>query len=75
MSQYEKPVIVAFRILGVASFIWGFVFVPYCLITTLPKSLGVLIISLTPAILYVVFGVVLFKFSKSLAAIVVKNLE
>lgn len=75
MNQYEKAAVVAFRVLGVTSFIWGFVFVPYCLTTTTPNSLGTLLVSLIPAILYVVFGAVLFKFSKSLAAIVLKNLE
>ena len=75
MNQYEKAAVVAFRVLGVTSFIWGVVFVPYFLITSTPNSLGTLLVSFIPALLYVVFGVVLFRFSKSLAAFVIKNLE
>jgi VanZ family protein len=75
MGHYYKLAFTAFRILGSLVTIYSLLSLGYVLITVRPTVPSTIIATFLPAFTYLLFGILVFVFSKQLARVAVKGID
>lgn len=75
MSHYYKLAFTTFRIIGSLITVYSLLSFGYVLITAPRTVPSTVIASLLPAFFYLLFGILVFVFSKQLARLAVKGID
>jgi hypothetical protein len=75
MTHYYNLAFTTFRIIGSLITIYSLLSCGYVLITARPTEPSTIIAGLLPAFFYLLFGILLFIFSRGLARLVVKGAD
>ena len=75
MTHYYKLAFTTFRVVGIILIIFSLLSCGYGLLVPRPTSIGAAIVTLLPAIFYLLLGILLFTLKKQLASLATKGLD